>query len=265
MRTFETVSRSLHGSFLAKRALLRESGARWEFEGADIELVRDAAVKELSWYVDAYDVNRDYCQMRHDPAHDIVHVTRVLTWAMRIWMRETVCADLEAIIAATLFHDVKVRRKSDPESRHDASESAAIAYAYFMRRGFSAERAGWISEMISRTSFSQKTPPTTPEERIVRDADMLEALGASGITRFFTTGGIENRMIMDLSPPSTNVQTATTTIQALFTRGLAVCEHLHTEGARQLVEEAGIARYLESFIKQMMLESDLATRLFRPR
>jgi uncharacterized protein len=120
-----------------------------------------------------------------DPAHDVEHLLRVAR--MTLELGGTSVEPDEAIYAA-LLHDVVNLPKDHPE-RHRASErSAARARALLTELGLPPERVGRIAEAIEDHSFSHGSRPRSPLGAALQDADRLEALGALGIARTFSTG-----------------------------------------------------------------------------
>ncbi|EDW4519260.1 phosphohydrolase, partial [Salmonella enterica subsp. enterica serovar Muenchen] len=66
---------------------------------------------------------------------------------------------------------------------------------------FPAEKLAGICHAIEAHSFSAKIAPTTPEAKIVQDADRLEALGAIGLARVFAVSGALGVALFDADDP----------------------------------------------------------------
>src|SRR5690606_13837471 len=91
--------------------------------------------------------------------------------------------------------------KNDPR-RSQASRFSAVAAVEFLREA--AYPAQWLEEIahaIEAHSFSAGVEPRTLEAQVVQDADRLDGLGAIGIARCFTVGGLLRRPIYDPLDP----------------------------------------------------------------
>ncbi|MDR3640090.1 MAG: HD domain-containing protein [Humidesulfovibrio sp.] len=138
-----------------------------------------------------------------DPAHDLLHLERVVATAKRIAQSEG--ADMAVVIPAAWLHDYVVLRKDDPR-RSQASRLAAVeACAYLEGLGYPSSPAKSdnaalreavleaIGHAIEAHSFSADIAPQTLEARVVQDADRLDGIGAIGIARCFACAGTMNR------------------------------------------------------------------------
>lgn len=119
-----------------------------------------------------------------DAAHDIEHLLRVALATIALLdddsaLRECVCA--------ALLHDVVNLPKDHPERQQASRRSAEVA-----RRLLSAEldpqSVARVAEAIEDHSFSTGRSPRSALGAALQDADRLEALGALGIARTFSTG-----------------------------------------------------------------------------
>ncbi|WP_052265385.1 HD domain-containing protein [Ruegeria sp. ANG-R] len=137
-------------------------------------------------------------RMQTDPAHDLAHLDRV-------WINAQAIADDDAntrvLLAACYLHDLINLPKDDP-SRHLASiRSAKESEPVLADFGYSTTETEAVQHAIAAHSFSANIPPETPEARILRDADRLDALGAIGIARNFSVSGALGRTLYDPSDP----------------------------------------------------------------
>jgi uncharacterized protein len=128
-------------------------------------------------------------------AHDFNHVNRVRNWAMIIATGERFI-DLETVEVTSLLHDVGLSRIVGNERKDHGPLGAEIA-AEFLRGGsdLNAEDIGLIADAIRYHGLS----PSIVKEHlgvlgdkgklleIIRDADNLDALGAIGLMRAFTS------------------------------------------------------------------------------
>jgi uncharacterized protein len=146
-----------------------------------------------------------------DPAHDLLHLERVVATAKGIAKSEQ--ADLGVVIPAAWLHDYVVLRKDDPRRSQASRLAAASACAYLAGIGYpSSNRQGSqgsgaegdnaarreaileaIGHAIEAHSFSANIAPQTLEAKVVQDADRLDGIGAIGIARCFACAGTMNR------------------------------------------------------------------------
>ncbi len=226
--------------------------------------VLNSARHTYAWLVPAAAYSRSLCEARKDVMHDFSHIERVVLWALRLWMREKggPCrdADLEIVLAAALFHDAVVSRKDHPARTQDTEASAVLAEAFLRTADFPAAKLPEVGRIIRNCSFSRggKTVQSS-EEAIVRDADMLECLGAFGLARFFAGGGAMDRPFhgfsADFFDPSRHLERGRWTYDAILDRGLAVEERFFTESARVFNAELRLGEEMRRFLAQFAAEA----------
>ncbi len=137
-------------------------------------------------------------RMETDPAHDLAHLDRVWNNAQAIADAQT---DMQVLLAACYLHDLVNLPKNDP-NRHLASRrSARESEPILEELGFDAPAIHATQHAIEAHSYSAKIPPRSPEARILRDADRLDALGAIGIARCFVVAGALGRTLYDIEDP----------------------------------------------------------------
>ena len=128
-------------------------------------------------------------------AHDIAHLDRVVRNAADIWGTEP-DADWLVIASAALLHDFH-RVLEKQKRRHVAPEEAEPELRRFLEDPaiVPASAIDKICEAVNFTEYYRcaghdiESMAPSLEARIVRDADMLDALGAVGIARAFMFGG----------------------------------------------------------------------------
>lgn len=135
----------------------------------------------------------------HDPAHDLLHLERVVAVAKQIALQEG--ADLEVVVPAAWFHDVVPIAKNDPRRAQASELCADEAGRRLVAQGYTQERVLEIQAAIREHSFSRGLKPSTLESRVVQDADRLDALGALGIARCFSTAGSLKRAFYSVVDP----------------------------------------------------------------
>lgn len=123
-----------------------------------------------------------------DRAHDENHVLRVLSNALLI-AREEPQADRDILIAACLLHDIARREEMETPSVRHAAAGAEKARAFLQRNGFDTEFCNRVAACIAAHSFGNGPAPERVEEKILFDADKLDAGGALGTARMLLYHG----------------------------------------------------------------------------
>ena len=120
-----------------------------------------------------------------DPAHDFLHVCRVVRNAIHLARIEG--ADLNIVLPAGYFHDYVNLAKDDPKRKQASTMSAVAALDYLSKVDYPNQFLGGIEHAIAAHSFSAQIRPESIEAKVIQDADRLDALGAIGIARCFST------------------------------------------------------------------------------
>ena len=122
-----------------------------------------------------------------DPAHDILHVRRVVSLAKAL--SESEGADLQVVLPAAWLHDCVTLPKDSPD-KHQASTLAAEEAIRFLKSiDYPARYLEAIHHAVQTHSYSAGIKPETLEACVVQDADRLDALGAIGVARCMLVGG----------------------------------------------------------------------------
>ena len=142
-------------------------------------------------------------------AHDIAHLDRVVRNAADICDTEP-DADRLVVAIAALLHDFH-RVLEKKHRRHVAPEEAEPELRSWMA-GSAIIPANAIDKVCAAVNFTEyyrcaghdiESMAPSLEARIVRDADMLDALGAVGIARAFMFGGyLGEPMWVETNPAS---------------------------------------------------------------
>jgi len=122
-----------------------------------------------------------------DLAHGWEHVSRVYHLALYIAGQEG--ANQFIVGMAALMHDLG-RAVPQNSTIHHADLSAKLATELLRTYQVPQDIQEAILHAIIAHSFSRNVEPRTLEARVVRDADRLDGLGASGIIRWAVTGTI---------------------------------------------------------------------------
>lgn len=133
-------------------------------------------------------------------AHDLSHIVRVWRNAIHIARTEPDC-DSEILLAAAILHDCVAVEKNSPQRPLASRLSAARAREIIAPLQWTPARVDALAHVIETHSFSAGLVPATPEAKIFRDADRLDAIGAIGIARCFHVGGRMDTALYHLGDP----------------------------------------------------------------
>ncbi|MGE0785843.1 MAG: HD domain-containing protein [Sandaracinaceae bacterium] len=131
-----------------------------------------------------YERSRALCDPT-DPGHDVEHHLRVAGWTLRCASNDV---DRVEAVAAALLHDVVNVPKDDPARASASAQSAATARVELIAVGFGAHAIERMARAIEDHSYSRGQAPRSALGDALQDADRLEALGAIGLMRTFSTG-----------------------------------------------------------------------------
>lgn len=132
----------------------------------------------------------------NDASHDYAHVQRVLLWARKIQVAQTLHFDAtyngHLITLASLLHDVGDEKYLAPGKTSDH-----LAADFLLSIGADQALARQVQRIVTHVSYARETRDPAhvrrviakiPELAVVQDADRLDALGAVGIGRCFVFG-----------------------------------------------------------------------------
>lgn len=174
--------------------------------------------------------------------HDWEHIKRV--WHLSKQIQATEGGDKFAIELAALFHDY-----NDSKLTSDPAQATEVITHWMKGKEIPEEIISKIIRIIQSVSFKNGKNPTqasTIEEKIVQDADRLDAIGAIGIARTFTYGGANNREIANRDHPEN------TTLQHFYDKLLLIQKQLKTKTGRELAGEK--QKIMQEFIHALEKE-----------
>ncbi|CAC97119.1 HD domain-containing protein [Listeria innocua] len=174
--------------------------------------------------------------------HDWSHIKRVWKLSKEIQSKEG--GDLFTIELAALFHDY-----SDIKLTTDEQEATKTLINWMETKEIPSELIKKIIRIIQSVSFKKGKntfKALTIEEKIVQDADRLDAIGAIGIARTFTYGGAHNREIANQNNPKN------TTLQHFYDKLLLIKDQLNTETAKTIAKEK--QKIMQDFIQALEKE-----------
>ena len=180
----------------------------------------------------------------NDPAHDFEHIMRVYRNAEQLCKTEN--GNKKLILSAVLLHDI-IKNKNN-----SALESAKLAEKILKKNNFSLDEIIIISNAIKEHSFSKGKIPSTPEGKILQDADRLDAIGAIGLARVFSFSGSNNRPFYDPNDPfskNRNVNDKKWALDHFFKKLLKLEQKMNTKTGKLLAKKR--TKILKNFLKEI--------------
>ncbi|EAC5509207.1 HD domain-containing protein [Listeria monocytogenes] len=174
--------------------------------------------------------------------HDWEHIKRV--WHLSKQIQAVEGGDKFTIELAALFHDY-----NDSKLTEDPLQATEIITTWLREKEIPKEVISKIIRIIQAVSFKNGKNPihaSTIEEKIVQDADRLDAIGAIGIARTFTYGGAHNRKIANQNHPEN------TTLQHFYDKLLLIQDQLKTTTAQEIAVEK--QKIMQDFIHALEKE-----------
>ncbi len=189
--------------------------------------------------------------------HDWIHIERVLMNAKKILKKEK--ADKLVVMLALLFHDI-----ADPKFHQgDETKGPKIAGAFLREMEIPPERIKKIEDIIQNISYKgghHIKKDLSPELKVARDADRLDAIGAIGIARAFSYGGFKGRKLYDPSVKPEEYQSAeeyrnsnAPTLNHFDEKLLRLKDNMHTRTGKKIALKRHdfILRFLKQFRKEI--------------
>ncbi|MGZ3695020.1 MAG: HD domain-containing protein [Bdellovibrionota bacterium] len=191
-------------------------------------------------------------QPSDDSAHDQAHLLRVAYWTIKL-AGDSV--PTEESVAAALLHDLVNVPKNHPDRAKASEFSAEAALPLLSKAGFSSEAMKNIADAIRDHSFSRGAVPTSALGKALQDADRLEAVGAIGLMRVFSTGARMGTKYFDPQDPwakNRELNDKAFSVDHFFAKLLLLAPTFHTEQGKQ--EAARRTGVLEQFLTDLGAE-----------
>jgi uncharacterized protein len=160
--------------------------------------------------------------------HDFEHIMRVYHAAKELAEQEG--GNPLIIELAALFHDYP-----DEKLARDPSLAKKELRDWLTKASLDDATIQKIMRAIDSVSYKKGKNPIlaeTIEEKIVQDADRLDALGAIGIIRAFTYGGSKARPPLDY-----HLENPETTVAHFYDKLLLLKDKMHTKTAIKSAEK----------------------------
>lgn len=167
-----------------------------------------------------------------DASHDAMHLLRVLSNARAILREErSPATDPTVVMLGAALHDVADRKLLKPgETKPQALKRLwdQLLQPSVDAREISLAQAEQVLGLVRRVSYSimmeesqltPASPPVSPELAVVRDADLLDALGPMGVVRCVLWGASQERPFRSADTPNCVDWLASPTANDPFTTG----------------------------------------------
>lgn len=208
---------------------------------------------DLKAWQDIFDSKARELYPALDPAHDFLHIRRVVATALKLAREER--ADMRIVLPAAYFHDFVAIPKDDPRRTQASTLSGEAALRYLRDAGYPAQHLEAIRHAIEAHSFSAGISSETMEAKVVQDADRLDSLGAIGVARCFTTGAFMGRPFYDEPDPFAERRAPddkSYTVDHFFVKLFKIAETLKTAAARK--EGARRVAFMKGYLQQLSSE-----------
>lgn len=196
----------------------------------------------------------------HDPAHDALHLERVVRNVQAILQHQPelqAVVNEDALYAAAWLHDCVQLTKGDGPAGEAARQSAQTARQIMLQAGYPNSTIERACSAIVEHSFSAKLDPSSTEAAILQDADRLDALGAIGIARLWAVAGAMGSLLYDPEDPlagNRELDDPRFALDHVASKLLRLPSMMHTRAARTIARKR--AQYIEQYRAQLLAEID---------
>jgi len=210
---------------------------------------------ELSYWENLFEERIRKSPNGDDPAHDILHVKRVVSLAGRLCAIEG--GKIEIVTPAAWLHDFVVVPKDSSLRKQASKLSAEAAIEFLDSIHYPAQYFDEIFHAIEAHSFSANIKAKSIEAKIVQDADRLDGIGAIGIARCFATSGLLKRAFYEPADPFCKKRAPDDlnfTMDHFFKKLFRIPETLQTHAGRLEAQQRVkvMESYLESLARELM-------------
>ena len=186
--------------------------------------------------------------------HDVAHAQRVVAFAAKIHAKEG--GDWPYIEGCALLHDCL-----DSKLGLDTEKQRARVYGILLNNSFDDQRAKEMIRTMSRMSFHLHDEENLSlEDKIVRDADRLDAMGEVGARRALEYGYAHGRPFItednkkDIE--SGQRPTGESTVVHFFDKLLILDRYLYTGTAKELA--VLLKQELIQSLRQLLLDEGIS-------
>ena len=184
------------------------------------------------------EVVKDYIKksLSGESGHDFEHTIRVYNLCIKLAKLEG--ADIEVIKAASLLHDIARPLEATLGISHSI-KGAEVARNILKDTDFPETKIDEVCKVIGTHRFTEGIEPQEIEEKILRDADRLDAMGAIGIARAFMFGGKNGRSLRE-------------SIKHFYDKLLTLKDKVHTVSAYNISVQRH--KFMEEFLDRLQKE-----------
>jgi uncharacterized protein len=162
------------------------------------------------------------------------------------------------VILGLLLHDI-----ADPKFHQgDENKGPAMAVAFLKQTELPEEKIDSVIDIVKNISFKggfHEKEDLSPELKVARDADRLDAIGAIGIARAFNYCGFKGRPIYIPGEQPKTYETAdeyrnsnASSINHFYEKLLLLKEAMHTETGKKMAK--GRHKFMKEFLKEFFKE-----------
>ncbi len=206
------------------------------------------------------DINRDVSELlaQDISGHGMQHVERVVQLALAFAKQEG--ADVTVVTLAALLHDVDDYKIFGQDYADNLTNANAILAKYNVGDSIKNHVLEIIKTM-GYNKYLQGVRPATLEGLVVSDADMCDAIGATGILRthaFALSRGAEffdktiTPISADLSADQYRTQQKTHSVQHFFDKLLKIPSILATDAGKSVGSERRLI--MTRFLREIFVE-----------
>lgn len=191
-------------------------------------------------------------RLKHEfSGHDYWHCYRVAQTALTIGKKEK--ANVYILELAAWLHDIAI---IEDKKFHEV-KGALFAKELLMKLDVDKDIVEKVARCIRKHRFSKRIQADTLEEKILQDADKLDALGALGLARLFTLAGKYGQILHDphIKPNFEyylKYGRSNTTINHFYDKLFKLKNLLHTRTAKIIAFER--ETYMKEYIRRFYLE-----------
>jgi uncharacterized protein len=189
-----------------------------------------------------------------DGSHDLSHLQRV--WQNARLLAEEEGANLLLLAAAVLLHDCVHVEKGSPLRDQASRLSAGRASEALGKLGWATRDMEIVTDAVLSHSYSAGLVPTTPEAKVLQDADRLDAIGLVGVARcFYTAGRLDSSLYHPDDPAGKDrvLDDRSYALDHFPKKLLTLATGFHTAAGRRMARQrhAHLQEFYDAFILEL--------------